>query len=270
MNWCLTIVMLYIVLTSNAQLKHGARDEHGRHVIPRGFVNNTNDAVGELYYTPEDYLRMVRMGANYQVVRLELGKLSEFGGKELDDNYLLKLDTLVNLGTQSGIKTVFKMTVYGADNFEWESFWEDQNSEQNDYISAWEVIWKRYKEEASVAGYDLVNEPRKHSMDISYSDLTEKYLVPVFQKIIDAYYELDSGKNLYCQGIFMNKGDKVDNNQYAEITKSIERENVVFTPHIYSINKIRNLSSLQCFGLTKKQTFRVVQCWLGNGDFLLC
>jgi hypothetical protein len=31
----------------------------------------------------------------------------------------------------------------------------------------------------------------------------------------------------------MNKGEKVDNNQYAEITAPINRKNIVFAPHIY-------------------------------------
>jgi endoglycosylceramidase len=54
---------------------------------------------------------MARLGANYQVVRLELGKLSNFPGAQLDPNYLLKLDTLVQLWKYVGIQTVFKLTM---------------------------------------------------------------------------------------------------------------------------------------------------------------
>ncbi len=78
-----TVVLVCIAINSFAQSNHVVRDENGRHVIPRGFVVNTNDGAGELYYTSDDYLRMVRMGANYQVVRLELGKLSSFQGSQL-------------------------------------------------------------------------------------------------------------------------------------------------------------------------------------------
>ena len=35
------------------------------------------------------------------------------------------------------------------------------------------------------------------------------------------------------QSIFMNKGEGIDNNQYAEITVPVNRENVIFSPHIY-------------------------------------
>ena len=78
-----------------AQIKHGLRDNSGRHIIPRGFVVNTNDHRGEVFFNSDDYARMVRMGANTQVIRLELGKLSAFPGGQLEPNYLKKLDTLV-------------------------------------------------------------------------------------------------------------------------------------------------------------------------------
>jgi hypothetical protein len=93
----------------SAKLKHALCDENGRHVIGRGFFVVTNNS----YFNSDDYVRMVRLGANYQVVRLELGRLSDFLGASLEQEYLLKLDSLVELGKNAGIKTVFKMTLYG-------------------------------------------------------------------------------------------------------------------------------------------------------------
>ena len=231
------LLLLTICYQSIAQNNKSFKDDNGRHVIPRGFVVSTNDAVGELFYTSDDFLRMVRMGANFQVIRLELGRLSSFPGGKLSPEYLLKLDSLVDLGQVHGIKTVFKMTVYGVKGFNWEKFYRNENGEQETYIAAWKNIWKRYKSNDVVIGYDLVNEPRKHDMDISYADLTNNFLVPIYQKIIDAYTEIDQGKVMYCQAIFMNKGDAINHNQYAEITRAIDRENVVFTPHIYQNKK---------------------------------
>ncbi|MFC5624806.1 cellulase family glycosylhydrolase [Algoriphagus winogradskyi] len=235
--WKVTALLIFIAFQSNAQSTHVVRDEDGRHVIPRGFVVNTNDGAGELFYTPDDYLRMVRMGANYQVIRLELGKLSNFPDSELKPEYLLKLDSLVELGKNHGIKTVFKMTVYSVKGFSWEDFYLNKGGEQETYVEAWKTIWHRYKNNVAVKGYDLVNEPRKHDMDISYVDLTNNHLVPIYQKIIDEYLKIDEGKLMYCQAIFMNKGDAINHNQYAEITRSIDRPNVVFTPHIYQNKK---------------------------------
>ncbi len=227
--WTLVLTTLHV----SAQIKHGLRDDLGRHVIPRGFVVNTNDHEGEVFFNSDDYARMVRMGANTQVIRLELGKLSRFPGGKLDPNYLKKLDTLVALGQHSGIKTVFKMTVYGVDKFVWETFWKNKKGEYKTYIDAWKVIWNRYATNTSVLGYDVVNEPRKLTMKMSYEKLTNDFLIPLYQKIIDESQNINADKLILFQSIFMNKGEKIDNNQYSEVTAPINRKNIVFAPHIY-------------------------------------
>ena len=227
------VVLFLITVKPFAQIKHGLRDELGRHIIPRGFVVNTNDHKGEVFFNSDDYARMVQMGANTQVVRLELGKLSNFPGGKLQPNYLKKLDNLVRLGRHHGIKTVFKMTVYGVDKFIWEEFWQNKNDEYQTYIEAWKVIWNRFSDHKSVLGYDVVNEPRKLTMDISYEDLTNKYLIPLYQKIIDESQKINADKMILFQSVFMNKGHKIDNNQYSEIKIPINRKNIIFAPHIY-------------------------------------
>ncbi len=229
------IVFLLFVSTwsVSAQLKHPLRDENGRHVIGRGFVVVTNDS----YFSKDDYTRMVRLGANYQVIRLELGKLSNFPGASLDPNYLLKLDTLVQLGENAGIKTVFKMTLYGITDFSWEKFWANENNLHEKYLDAWKVVWNRYNDENSVVGYDIVNEPRKLSMEISYTDLTNRYLIPLYQQLIDESQKINPKKYCLVQSIFMNKGEAINGNQYAEITASIKRKNILFAPHIYQNQK---------------------------------
>jgi hypothetical protein len=217
----------------DAGIRHALWDEQGRHVIPRGFVVNTNDAGEQIMFSPDDYARMVRMGANFQVIRLELGRLSAFPGYELEPAYLEKLGRLARLGREAGLKTVFKMTVYGVRSFTWESFWANENNEQQIYLEAWKPVWEQFKDDNSVLGYDLVNEPRKLTMDISYDDLTENHLIPYYERLIDAANAYNPSKLYLCQGIFMNKGEGVDSNQYAEIKQPIKRPNVIFAPHIY-------------------------------------
>ncbi|MFD0796588.1 glycoside hydrolase family 5 protein [Maribacter chungangensis] len=231
-NLILCIVLL-ISISGRSQIKHGLRDAQGRHVVSRGFVVNTNDHKGEVFFNSDDYARMVRLGANSQVIRLELGKLSNFPGGSVEERYLMKLDTLVAHGKNAGMKTVFKMTVYGVDSFEWEPFWQNKKNEYNTYIDAWKVIWNRFSDESSVLGYDIVNEPRKLTMDISYTDLTTNYLIPLYQKIIDESHKINPDKKILLQSIFMNKGEGIDNNQYAEITSPVNRKNIIFAPHIY-------------------------------------
>ena len=227
------IVFFLIATSSSAQTTHALRDANGCHVIGRGFVVVTNNS----YFTNEDYTRMSRLGANYQVVRLELGKLSDFPGAALDPDYLLKLDSLVQLGKHAGIQTIFKMTMYGVDSFLWEEFWVDKNNMHKTYVDAWKVVWNRYKNEKAVKGYDIVNEPRKLTMDISYDELTDKYLIPLYQKLIDQSQKINPDKYCLVQSIFMNKGEKINGNQYAEITTPINRKNILFAPHIYQENK---------------------------------
>tara|TARA_R110002073_G_scaffold55697_2_gene142367 strand:- start:16231 stop:17625 length:1395 start_codon:yes stop_codon:yes gene_type:complete len=232
-NILVIFICVLSTLSTFSQIKHGLRDKQGRHIIPRGFVVNTNDHAGEVFFDSDDYARMVRMGANTQVIRLELGKLSNFPGGKLEPNYLAKLDTLVALGKNQGIKTVFKMTVYGVDEFVWEEFWLNKKHEYKTYIDAWKVIWNRYDDNVAVFGYDVVNEPRKLTMGISYENLTNKYLIPLYQKIIDESQKINADKMILFQSIFMNKGEKIDKNQYSEITAPINRKNIIFAPHIY-------------------------------------
>lgn len=230
---CILLTAFFAVNILDAAIQHGLRDEQGRHVVPRGFVVNTNDAGRPIMFSRDDYARMVRMGANYQVIRLELGRLSSFPGYQLEPAYLEKLEELVRLGREAGMSTVFKMTVYGVKSFTWESLWANENKEKDIYLEAWKPVWERFKEDDSVIGYDLVNEPRKLTMDISYEDLTQNHLIPYYEKLIDAATAYSDSKLYLCQNIFMNKGDAINFNQYAEITRPIDRPNVVFAPHIY-------------------------------------
>lgn len=232
-NLIVFLFLVLLIIPLHAQIKPDIRDEAGRQLINRGFVVNTNDGKGEIFFDSDDYKRMVRMGANTQVIRLELGKLSTFLGAKVEKGYLTKLDSLVTMGRHAGMETILKMTVYGVKGFSWEEFWLNKNNEHETYINAWKLIWDRYKDDPSVMGYDIVNEPRKLTMDISYDDLTSDYLIPLYQKIIDESNKINPDKKILVQSIFMNKGEAINHNQYAEIKSPINRDNIIFAPHIY-------------------------------------
>lgn len=235
----LITVLSFILSTSNTYaqpIKHGLRDDDGRHMVPRGYVINTNDHAGAVDFSAEDYLRMVRMGANVQVIRLEMGRLSEFGQSKFEPDYLARVKRATKLGREVGIKTVFKMTVYGAQGFSWQDLYLDKNNAQQTYIKAWRHVWDAFKNNHAVIGYDLVNEPRKKAMDISYEQLTNQYLIPFYEKLIDAALPYSDDKQFLIQTIFMNKGEAINKNQYAEIKKKINRKNIIFAPHIYQEN----------------------------------
>lgn len=225
-----------VSMLGHATIKHGLRDDQDRHMIPRGFVANTNDHAGAVDFEPEDYLRMARLGANVQVIRLEMGRLSQFGNSRFEPEYLARVQRGTQLAREAGIKTVFKMTVYGTGGFSWQALWLNKNNEQQTYIDAWKPIWDTFKDDDFVIGYDLVNEPRKLEMDIGYDDLTNTYLIPFYEKLIDASKPYSKEKQFLIQTIFMNKGEAIDKNQYAEIKKKVKRNNIIFAPHIYQEN----------------------------------
>lgn len=234
-----TILIILSLLVSSSwasPMVNGLRGADGRHVIPRGFVVVTSYRGMDIDFDAQDYLRMVRLGANSQVIRLELGKLSTFQGGSVDQNYLERLDKLVHYAKQAGITTVFKMTNYGIKGFSWEGFWANEHNEQDSYLEAWKVIWERYQGDPSVLGYDLLNEPRKLTMDISYQDLVKEHLIPYYQRLIDEHNRISPHKMCLLQSIFQNKGHKTDGIQYTEIKYPVNRDNVIFAPHIYQKN----------------------------------
>lgn len=225
-------------LHSYGQIRNGIRDQDGRHVVPRGFVVVTSTAGHDLMFDADDFQRMVRLGANAQVIRLELKKLSTFEGCQVDDAYLEKLDKIVKLAKNAGITTVFKMTNYGMKgSFIWEEFWANENNEHATYLEAWKVIWNRYADEPSVYGYDLVNEPRKFTYPGSYDDLMKNNLIPLYQYLIDEHNKINPSKMCLIQAIFQNKGHITNDSQYTEIKHPINRENIVYAPHFYRNEK---------------------------------
>lgn len=232
---------LSLVFPISAQHKNALHDEEGRQIIPRGYVINTEDNTGDIFYTGEDYHRMVRMGANFQVVRLKLGKLGGYPGNELDESYLLHLDTLVRYGKNTGMKTDFKMTVYGSKGFSWGDFWSNKHGEYDHLISAWKLLWERYKDEPFVFGYDLLNEPMKGDLEYSYEEMSDRFLVPLYIKLIDISQQINPKKKIlyqpFCVPICSDWDVYVP--PFIRMKVPIQRENIVYAPHIYEGDKSR-------------------------------
>jgi hypothetical protein len=97
---------------------HFIPDEHGRELVPGGFVTLTEDRKGVIRYTADDYRRMVRMGANFQVIRLSLGRLGGWPSATADPTYPAQIDDMVRMGKEAGLKTIFKLVVYGIKGFD--------------------------------------------------------------------------------------------------------------------------------------------------------
>jgi endoglycosylceramidase len=232
----LTLIIIPTVLSS--QVPYAVRDGQGRHVIPRGFVINTEDSKGDIYYTPDDYYRMVKMGANFQVIRLKLGRLGGYPGNYLEESYILHLDSLIQMGKNAGITTDFKLTVYGTEGFSWGDFWRNQNGELDRLEEAWSTLWERYRDEPAVFGYDLLNEPMKGDLEVSYEEMEAEYLVPLYQRLIDACHRISPDKKCLYQAILVNNPDrKIYHPPFIDMKTPVKGENLMYAPHIYEGDK---------------------------------
>ena len=95
------------------------------------------------------------------------------------------------MGKQEGIYSEFKLTMSGIQGFDWTDLWLNENGEQEAIIKGWRVLWERYKDEPSIFGYDLLNEPDKGNIDVSDEQFVVEFLIPFYQKMIDELRKID-------------------------------------------------------------------------------
>ena len=182
-------------------------DEQGREIVPGGYVAITEDGKGTIHYTPDDYRRMVRMGANFQVIRTTLGRLGGWPGKEGGSTYLAQLDDMVRMGREAGLQTVFKLVVYDIRPFgdaQWDAIYQNTDGTQDALVAAWSKLWIRYKDEPSVFGYDLLNEPQR-GLDADEERCCREQLLPTLRRLADAMHAISPGKWALYQPLFMTR-----------------------------------------------------------------
>jgi hypothetical protein len=209
-------------------------DEQGRELVPSGFVAITEDSKGVIRYTPDDYRRMVRMGANFQVIRLSLGRLGGWPGATADPTYPAQIDEMVRMSREAGLKTVFKLVVYGIRGFDtaqWDALWKNTNGSQDALLEAWRKIWIRYKDDPSVFGYDLLNEP-KRGLDPDEQRCVRESLMPTLRRLTDAMHAVSPDKWALYQPLFRDTGQGVG--PFTPMTESIGRDRVIYAPHMYT------------------------------------
>lgn len=216
------------------------QDERGRNFLPHGFVTVTEDQIGPIRYTAGDYQRMLRCGANCQVIRLSLAELGGWPGYDLREDYLKQLDSMVQLGRDAGLQTAFKMTVYGIKRFGAQGGWDKLltlREHQAGLIEAWKIVWTRYQDESSVFGYDLLNEPFRGSLDASYEEVTNERLIPLYRGIIDELRKIGPDKWAIYQPLLMDIADRgLGKLPMAPMNISLNRKRLIFAPHGYFSN----------------------------------
>ena len=233
---CLTVGTLYSQNIKKQEMLNTTQfhDSNNRVFIPQGFVANTHVSGKRLDYTPADYQQMQRYGANFQVIRVGLGKLGGWHGFKLDPTYLDQIDAMISNAANVGIKTGIKLVVYDVKEFKtngWTKLWENKNNEQELLVSAWENLWKRYKNNPNVFCYDLLNEPKLG--DIENTTVLEKnILAPLYQKLIDKLHTIDTNKWACFQPIHTEPTNVVFC-PFAPWQTPLNRDKIIYAPHIY-------------------------------------
>lgn len=210
-------------------------DAQGRQLIPGGFVT-----LEKLPYTSEDYRRMTRMGAGFQVIRVPMGLIGAWPETEADPKAIAHFDELVRLGREAGMYTVFKLVNYGAkprgDAF-WEQLWTDSENAQDHLIEGWTRLWVRYKDEPSVFGYDLLNEPTRGN-DPNYERIQSEQLLPLLRRMTDVMHEISPDKWALFQPLLRKPNDQPGpgRDPVVPIEEPFGRDRSIYAPHLYQMD----------------------------------
>ena len=210
------------------------KDSDNRVFIPQGFVANTHVGGEKINYLPIDYKQMQRYGANFQVIRIGLGKLGGYPGYKLDPDYLKQIDSMIKNGAAAGIKSGIKLVVYDIKNFNkngWSKLWKNKNNEQEMLVSAWVTLWKRYKNNPNVFCYDLLNEPKLGNVE-NTTVLEKNILAPLYRKLIDKLHTIDTNKWACFQPIHTEPTNEVFC-PFAPWQTPLDRDKIIYAPHIY-------------------------------------
>jgi hypothetical protein len=135
------------------------------------------------------------------------------------------LDRVIDLCAEHGIYTIIDLhALPGFQNQHWHSdnpthvslFWTHKHF-QDRVVHLWETFARRYRGNAWVAGYNLINEP---------ADPTGSMLMPVYQRLYEAVRAVDPEHVLFIEG-----------NRYSLDFHMFGKPwpNVVYTTHDYAL-----------------------------------
>jgi endoglucanase len=166
------------------------------------------------YITIEDIKFIKRSGLNSVRVPFSYRLFVTEGhpGKFVGPGYEL-LDRVIGMCRDEGLLVILDMHVapggQTGDNIDdsWGyPFLYDSTDSQQLTIDLWKKIAERYRNEPTVAGYDLLNEPIPHFFDTAYFN---PKLEPLYKRIVAGIREVDRNHIIFLGGAQWNSNFKV-------------------------------------------------------------
>jgi aryl-phospho-beta-D-glucosidase BglC (GH1 family) len=213
------------------------------------------------YITEADIKRIAELG--YNSVRPALNSrlfITEGENNQFVDEGFQLLDSLVARCKRNHIYVIIDMhgapggqtgqNIDDSPNNEPELFSNPKN--QDLLVKLWVKIADRYKDEPTVAAYDLLNEPlpERTGAAAKYKD----QLVPVYQRLIKAIREVDQ------KHMFTLEGYNWANN-WSEFKEALDK-NMCFQFHYYCWSNPDNLNDISNF--LKQQKELNTPIWVGE------
>ena len=176
------------------------------------------------FITEVDFRNLSSLGVN--AVRVPFNhKLIEIGPNKYNENGLSYLDKVFVWGKKNKIKIILDLhAAPGAQNCDWHGdcdtralFWEKIQYRQR-ALRIWEMLADRYKDEAALLGYDVLNEP-------VLGNSSEKILFDFYKQAIKTIKGIDSRHTIYLEGSIWS--------QKIDFLAGLIEENVAMSIHFY-------------------------------------
>ena len=201
---------------------------HGRnfagHIFKKEFVRaNSQKELSRFsrdyrrnFITYHDIKQIKRMGANS--IRIPFNYRLIQQDKEWD-----YLDNIIKCCRREGIYCILDLhAAPGAQNPDWHSdsdgralFWKEKRL-QKQYFAIWRRIARRYKGEATIAGYDVLNEPVPQN---------PKILPKFYARVIKEIRKVDKNHIIFLEA--HSYGQKL------KVLGKPEEKNIVYSIHVY-------------------------------------
>ena len=213
------------------------------------------------YVTEADIKRIAELG--YNSVRPALNSrlfISEGENNQFVDEGFVLLDSLIARCKRHHLYVIIDMhgapggqtgqNIDDSPNNEPELFMNPKNEDL--LVKLWVKIAERYKDEPTVAAYDLLNEPLPEN-----TGAAGKYkhkLVPLYERLIKAIREVDKKHMITLEGYNWS-------NNWSEFNTPLD-DNMFFQFHYYCWNNPDNLNDISDF--LKKRDQLNTPVWVGE------